>query len=121
MVTFLLFVFKDCSNIDLRRRIECGEFWFVACYEGNIAHSRRTIGSLPAILADTWEENARPGRTLYMCANDLTPRELEVVHKTWDEHVVGSLPGIFELTEWHENFEGPSRGSLARRLRDEPN
>jgi hypothetical protein len=96
-----MFVLRDCLEPDLKRKIQCGEFWMVDNNNEHFPHRRQTIRPHSAILADSWEENAKPGKSFFMKADDLQAYELELVHKTWEEHVSDSLPAILELADWH--------------------
>jgi hypothetical protein len=95
-----MFVLKDSLEPGMKRKIQCGEFWMVDCNNEHFGHGRQTIRPHSAILADSWEENAKPGTSFIMKADDLTAYELELVHKTWNGHVADSLPAIFELADW---------------------
>jgi hypothetical protein len=65
-----------------------------------VAHQDRKIKSRSAILADNWEENAQPGKSFAMPADDLSGRELKLVKKTWEDHLRNSLPEILSLVDW---------------------
>jgi hypothetical protein len=95
-----MFVLRDCLEPGLKRKVQCGEFWMVDRNNEHFGHGRQTIRSHSAILADSWEKNAKPETSFIMEADDLTTCELKLVYKTWNEHVTNSLPAIFELTDW---------------------
>jgi Ni,Fe-hydrogenase maturation factor len=103
-VTFLVFIFKDCPALSLKEKIENGKFWIVDRGTGHPTNPRRLIRERPAILADDWEENAKPGRSFTMIADDLSAEELKVVSKPWEEQLRDSLDEIFRLANWNREM-----------------
>ena len=91
-IKFLFWTYRDCRNLDLRRRLKQGEFWLIRadeCIASDvlIPMRRRIIDSgRPVVLADSYENMVKPGAVFFLRSTpELSEEACRILHGTWED------------------------------------